>query len=296
MGRLENGTVTDLAAVSDFVLVASHGGFGPAARARGRAKATLSRHVRDLEEALGLRLIDRGGKRFHLTEAGQILQTRCEAPLAEVDEAVRALTHDLGAPRGKLRVSCSLMYGHQAMGRIAAEFARRYPQVQLEITVEDRQVDLVEEGYDVVLRLNPKPDSQLVGRKLMQDELLIVAPAGLALPDDPAIPVQAVTGLVAPDLVTRTVMQGNVERQILMQSALRLPSPLMIWDAVLAGAGAAILPRRLVAGALADGRLQDWGRLPEGRVELWALHASRRLTSRKVAVFIDMMVELAPQT
>ena len=277
----------DSAALSDFNLVALYGGFGLAARASGRPKATLSRHVRALEDSLGQRLIERDGTAFRLTDEGRTLCGRTEGPLAELAEAVAALTHSSGPPRGKLLVSCPVMFGHLYMGRIAASFVRRYPDVQLEVSVEDRQIDLIEEGYDVALRINPKPDSQLVGRPLFRDELLIVAPAGLARPDDPMMPVPAVTGLSAPALQSRTVVEGNDERRIILKSILRLPTPLMVRDAVLAGPWVGILPRHLVAGSLAQGRMQDWGRLPDGRVEFWALHASRRLTSRKVSAFIE---------
>lgn len=277
----------DSSALADFNLVATHGGFGLAARASGRPKATLSRHVRALEESLGLRLIERDGTAFRLTDDGRTLHARTEGPLAEVAEALQALTHSSGPPRGKLRVSCPLMFGQLKMGRIAASFALRYPEVLLEVTVEDRHVDLIEEGYDVALRINPKPDSQLVGRPILRDELSVVAPAGLTRPEDPATPVPAVTGLTAPDLQSRTVVERNGDRLITLKTVLRLPSPMMVFDAVLAGAGVGILPRGLVAGSLASGQLQDWGRLPDGQVEFWALHASRRLTSRKVAAFID---------
>jgi DNA-binding transcriptional LysR family regulator len=284
----------NLAALTDFTLVASHGGFGAAARATGRPKATLSRHVRALEDSLGLRLTDRDSRAFRLTEEGQLLQARSEGLLAELAEVTASLTHDRGPPRGRLRISTPLMFGHLFMGRIAAGFVMRYPEVQLEVTVEDRLVDLIEEGYDMVIRVNPRPDSQLVGRCFHRDELLLVAPAGLQRPSDGETPVPLVTGSSAPDLQKRSVIDGNTERQVTLKTVLRLPSPLMLRDAVLAGAGVSILPRMLVAGALKDGSLQDWGRLPDAKVEIWALHASRRLTSARVATFLDFLMETAP--
>lgn len=284
----------DLASLTDFNLVASHGGFGAAARATGRPKATLSRHVRALEENLGLRLIDRDSRAFRLTEDGQLLQARSEGLLAELAEVTASLIHDQGLPRGKLRVSSPLMFGHLFMGRIAAGFALRYPEVQLEVTVEDRPVDLIDEAYDVVIRVNPRPDSQLVGRCFHRDELLLVAPAGLQRPPDSETSVPTVTGSSAPDLQGRSVIDGNTERRVTLKTVLRLPSPLMLRDAVLAGAGVAILPRMLVAAALKDGSLQDWGRLPDAQVEVWALHASRRLTSARVAAFLDFLTEAVP--
>ena len=284
----------DVNALADFNLVVRHGGFGAAARASGRPKATLSRHIRALEDSLGLRLIDRDSHAFRLTDEGVLLRSRTEGPLAELTEGVAALTHDRGPPCGKLRVSSPLMFGHLAMGAIAAGFVRRFPQIQLDVTVEDRHVDLIDEGYDVVIRINPRKDSQLVGRCFHRDELLLVAPVDLARPSDSETPVPTVTGSSALDLQKRSVIDGNVERRITLKTVLRLPSPLMVRDAVLAGAGLGILPRMLVSGSLEQGILQDWGRLPDGQIELWALHASRRLTSARIAAFLDFLAEEMP--
>jgi DNA-binding transcriptional LysR family regulator len=222
------------------------------------------------------------------------LHVRTVGLLAEVNEIATALTHERGAPRGVLRVSCPLVFGHIAMSRIAAGFAQRFPDVHLEVTTEDRQVDLIEEGYDVVIRVNPGEDSQLVGRCLHRDTLFVAAPAGLVRPDDPETPIPTVTGSSALDLKRRTVVDGGVERTMTFKSVLRLPSLLMLRDAVLAGAGAGILPHMLVADALASGELQDWGTLPAPKVEVWALHASRRLTSGKVSAFLDFLTEATP--
>lgn len=284
----------DVNALVDFNLVVSHGGFGAAARASGRPKATLSRHIRVLEESLGLRLIDRDSRAFRLTDEGTLLCARTEGPLAELAEAAAALTHDRGPPRGKLRVSSPLMFGHLAMGSIAAGFALRFPDIQLEVTVEDRHVDLIDEGYDVVIRINPRPDSQLVGRCFHRDDLLLVAPADLARPSDAETTVPLVAGSSAPGLQKRGLIDGNSERHITLKTVLRLPSPLMVRDAVLAGAGVGILPRMLVERSLELGLVQDWGCLVDGQIELWALHASRRLTSARIAAFLDFLAKEMP--
>jgi len=86
--------------------------------------------------------------------------------------------------RGRLRISVALLFGHVAMGRIAARFTEASPEVRLEIIAEDRYVDLVEEGYDIAIRVNPDPDDQLVGRRFLHDQLLLVAPASLPRPLD----------------------------------------------------------------------------------------------------------------
>ena len=222
------------------------------------------------------------------------MHVRTVGLLAEVNEIATALTHERGAPRGVLRVSCPLVVGHIAMGRIAAGYARRFADVHLEVTTEDRQVDLIEEGYDVVIRVNPAEDSKLVGRCIHRDTLFVAAPVGFVRPDDPETPIPTVTGSSALDLKRRTVVDGGVERTMTFKSVLRLPSLLMLRDAVLAGAGAGILPHMLVADALASGELQDWGTLPAPKIEVWALHAGRRLTSGKVSAFLDFLTEATP--
>jgi DNA-binding transcriptional LysR family regulator len=160
----------DLAALTDFNLVATHGGFGRASRATGRPKTTMSRHVADLETQLGVRLIERTGRAFKLTEDGRALHARTEGLLLEISEVGRAVAEGNSSPRGTLRVSSTVTFGYAWMGRLSAEFVRHYPDIQLEVTLDDRLVDLIEEGYDAVIRVNPRPDSDLVGRCFHRDQ------------------------------------------------------------------------------------------------------------------------------
>jgi DNA-binding transcriptional LysR family regulator len=87
-----------------------------------------------------------------------------------------------GTPRGQLRISAPLLFSQTAMGKLAAAFAKKYPEVRLEVTTDDRTVDLVEEGYDLVIRVNPDPDESLVGRIFLRDRLVVVASPNLARP------------------------------------------------------------------------------------------------------------------
>ena len=165
----------DLQTLADFNLVAAHGGFGRASRASGRAKATLSRRVAELEQSLGVRLIERGSQSLRLTEEGMALHERTHGPLSEIAEASEAVVLGASTPRGRLRVSAPVVIAHVALGRIGARFAHAYPEVQLEIVADDRQVDPVEDGFDLVIRVDPAPDDRLVGRRFLYDERLIVA-------------------------------------------------------------------------------------------------------------------------
>ncbi|MBX5155715.1 MULTISPECIES: LysR substrate-binding domain-containing protein [unclassified Rhizobium] len=278
----------DLLALADFVTVARHGGFGRAARAAGRPKATLSRRVAELEASLGLRLFERGARMLKLTEEGRALHERAGALLTELDETAAAIAFGGNSPRGRLRISAPLLFSQTAMGKLAAGFALRYPEVRLEITTEDRAVDMVEEGYDVVIRVNPDPDESLVGRVFLRDGLVIVA--------SPSVPHPA-KGAVVPVVVRGSLDQGGSwtmmtptgQSKIVVDPVLCLSSLTMVRDAVRMGIGAARLPVSLVSRDLAAGTLVRWGDVDGPETRLWALYPSRRLLSARVSAFLDYL-------
>ncbi|MGF6306357.1 DNA-binding transcriptional LysR family regulator [Bradyrhizobium sp. i1.8.4] len=288
----------DLQALTDFNLVAAHGGFGRASRASGRAKATLSRRVAELEQSLGVRLIERGSQSLRLTDEGRALHERTSGPLSDIAEAGEAVVLGASTPRGRLRVSAPVLLAHVAFGRIGARFARAFPEVQLEIVAEDRVVDPVEDGYDLVIRINPSPDERLVGRRFLRDELLVVAHPDLPQPMTAArgagdITVDAVVmSPTAPDTIWR--IRKHDEIALRPRPVLRLSSMQMIRDAVLAGAGAALLPKLLVDDDIAAGRLACWGTDARPAVEIWALQSSRRLVGAKVRAFLDVVEQAFP--
>ena len=171
----------DLQGLRDFNLVATHGGFGRAARATRRPKATLSRKVSELEASLNVRLIERGSRLLRLTDEGVALHEATRGPLQDIAEAELAVGSSASVPRGRLRVSAPIVLSHVALAAISAEFARAYREVELEIVAEDRKADPVEDGFDIVIRVNPAPDERLVGRRILEDELLLVGAPGTAL-------------------------------------------------------------------------------------------------------------------
>lgn len=290
----------DLQALSDFDLVAVHGGFGRAARVSRRSKATLSRRVAELEQNLGVRLIERGSHSLRLTDEGQTLHERTRALLSEIVEAGEAVVLGASTPRGRLRVSAPVVFAHVALPRIGARFALACPQVQLEIVAEDRKVDPVEDGYDLVIRIDPSPDERLVGRRFLNDERLIVAPSGMPRPsptaDGEGSAVKAVL-LSATPLGTVWRMNSGTQAGIVLRPdpILRLSSLLMVRDAVLAGAGAALLPKLLVAEDIQAGRLAKWGTHAGPPVEIWALQSSRRLIGAKVRAFLEVVERAFPE-
>ncbi len=282
----------DLLALADFNLVARHGGFGRAARAADRPKATLSRRVADLEAALGVRLFERGSHALKLTQEGRALFERTDRLLAELGEAASVIASGGDIPRGRLRISAPLLFSQMALGTLSAEFALRYPEVRLEITTEDRAVDMVEEGYDLVIRVNPDPDERLIGRVLLRDRLVAVARAGVPAPGDGA-PVPAVVRASGhPSGWDLSTAAG--ERRVAIDPVLRLASLIMIRDAVRTGIGAGLLPLSLVAGDLKAGTLVSWGEGKGPPIEIWALYPSRRLLSSRVSAFLEFLKAAFP--
>ena len=282
----------DLLALADFTVVARHGGFGKAARATGRPKATLSRRVAELEASLGLRLFERGARALKLTEEGRALFERAGQLLAELEETAAAIASGGERPRGRLRISAPLLFSQIAMGKIAASFALKYPEVRLEVTTEDRAVDLIEEGFDLVIRVNPKPDESLVGRAFLRDRLVVVAPPGLSGPAEG----QAVPAVVrsASERLAWEVKTPTGGSTIRIEPVLALSSLIMIRDAVRAGVGACRLPVSLVSHDLADGTLVHWGDVDGPEIALWTLYPSRRLLSTRVSAFLDHLKQAFP--
>ena len=282
----------DLLALPDFTLVARHEGFGRASRISGRPKATLSRRVAELEAALDVRLFERGGRALKLTEEGRTLYARTSRLLLDLEEATAAVASGGETPRGRLRISAPLLISQTAMGRIAADFALAYPEVRLEVTTEDRAVDMIEEGFDLVIRVNPAPDESLVGRAFLRDRLVVVAPPGLERPQgDDRVPA-----------VVRSVADGSVwmlkspegPASMKVEPHLTLSSLIMVRDAVRAGVGAGRLPISLVSHDIANGTLALWGDVDAPDIALWALYPSRRLLSARVSAFLDLLKRAFP--
>jgi DNA-binding transcriptional LysR family regulator len=283
----------DLLALADFNLVARHEGFGRAARASGRPKATLSRRVGDLEASLDLRLFERGGRLLKLTEEGRALFERTAALLTDLEETTTAIASGGRRPRGRLRISVPLLFSQTAMGKLAAGFALRHPDVRLEVTTEDRAVDMIEEAYDLVIRVNPKADESLVGRVFLRDRLVVVAGAQVKRPTG-ASPIDAVVrGATAAD-ETWSIVTPNGRSDIVVRPVLSLSSMIMVRDAVRTGVGVARLPISLVGHDLADGTLVHWGDVDGSEIALWTLYPTRRLLSARVSAFLDFLKEAFP--
>jgi len=161
--------------VATLVAAAEHGGFSAAARILGVTPSAVSKTISRLESRLGVRLLNRTTRRLTPTPEGETLIARGRHALAELDEAEMEVTRARGAPRGLLRLHTLVGFGLHSLPPVLPEFLRRYPEVQVELSVSDRLVDLVEEGGDLAVRSGPLADSSLVARRICETERMICA-------------------------------------------------------------------------------------------------------------------------
>src|SRR5512132_448183 len=156
----------NLADIAVFVRVVERGSFTLAADDLALSRAAVSKYVTRLEERLGARLLHRTTRRLSLTEAGAALFEASRGALERIDEAESAVAEFQAKPRGRLKVSAPMSFGILHLARLLPEFARTHPAIALDVRLDDRFVNLVEEGIDVAVRIGVLRDSTLVARKL----------------------------------------------------------------------------------------------------------------------------------
>ena len=285
------------AAMRVFRCVAESGSFTAAAERLDTTHSSISRQLRQLETHLGARLLDRNSRGQTPTEAGRAYLSACVDILARVEAAEHTLGSD--QPQGELRVSVPLVIGTLELGEWLPGFLARYPQIQLNLSCDDRQVDLIGEGFDMALRIAGElPDSTLVARELAQTELVLVAaPAYVlrhGLPQQPADLAEHVfLGLAGAKGGARQLLfvrQTGEATQVVPNARFRTDAITALHAAVLAGQGVAAFTRLTVLGDLAAGRLVQV--LPAhhaGQRRYWAVYPHARQLAPKVRALTDYL-------
>jgi DNA-binding transcriptional LysR family regulator len=282
-----------------FVKVVELKSFSEAARATGSTKSTVSKQVRRLEEALGAKLLNRTTRHLGLTEAGELAYQH-GARIVEESSALRSSVDGLQAsPRGHLRVSTSVAFGNLHLSRLIAQFLDAYPNISVSLTLSDRYVDLVDEGFDVAVRLTSKPIDTMVARRLATiDYVVCAAPAYLrthppiVVPDDLGRHNCMING-TSRDAVWRFVREGT-QSEVRVTGRYTVNSSESLRAAVLEGAGIALLPTFAIADDLRLGRLETV--LPTFSIEgtfgnsVYAVFLPNRFVAPKMRVFIDFLM------
>lgn len=282
--------------IESFVAVVETRGFSQAGRRLALPKSTISHRVGQLEERLRVRLLQRTSRSVRPTDEGLAYYQHCVRILAEIAEAEQALGRDRATPTGTLRLSVPIEFGMQILSGVLSEFIKAHPTVRMKVELTSRNVDLIEDGVDLAVRIGALADSSLVSRRILSiPRSLYASPAYLAARGRPKTPgelnghsclrfetafYQGAWGLIGP--------QGRVSFE--PSGALDANNLTVLRDAAIAGLGIALLPRYQCREAEHDGRLErlmtDW---PPEPADVFILYPSKRHLSVKVQAFLSFL-------
>ncbi len=281
-----------------FAAVVDAGSFVGASDALDMSKPAVSRHVADLETRLGVRLLHRTTRKLSLTEEGEVFYARCTELLGNIEEAEAEITSRSGQATGQLKVSAPVSFGLLHLAPLWAEFMAHHPKVVLDVTLSDRMVDLVEEGFDVAVRIARLPSSSLISRKLSSTRMILCAsPTYLKVNGTPAHPSElAGHTVVAYSLLSMGEVwefdgpQGHIAVKV--EPRMRTNSGDTCRAVALRHQGLIIQPSFLVGEDLRSGALVEV--MPEQRsieMGIYAMYPTRKHVLPKVRLLIDYLVE-----
>ena len=282
-----------------FIEVVDAEGFSAAARKLGRSKALMSKYVRELEDELGILLLNRTTRQFSLTEAGQLYYHSANDILKRVADMQDSVREAGAGLRGRLRVSAPRSLTDIEIGLPIVEFAAEYPELTLDVNLDDRMVDLVEDGYDVAIRIARLADSALIARKLADFRTLVVAAPSFiqkhGMPqhprDLPDFPTVADTNWRGRSNWIFLDDDGR-EMTVTVDPAIEVNSPEVAKRAAIAGLGLTVVPEFSVTDEVDTGKLVSImeNRIPSGG-GVYAVYPHRRHVPTKVRVFVDFMAK-----
>ncbi|MBL9037659.1 MAG: LysR family transcriptional regulator [Archangium sp.] len=278
---------------SDMMLFASvvrEGGFSNAARRLGLSKQRVSLRIGRLEAALGVRLLERTTRKVRPTDAGARYVARCSAIAAEVKAANVEVRRQQLEPTGVLRISAPFLYGRRVLGPVVADFLKRWPQVRVELVLSNVRVDLVEEGFDLALRIGPLEDSSLVAQKVSEVRVLTVASP--ALLRRLGVPTRS-TLAQFPTIGLRPDEAWPIDRrQVRVSPTLVVNDLELACEAAIRGVGLARLPEMVCGEAVARRRLTPVLNLSsDERRPVFAVMPSRRFVPLSVRRFLEALGE-----
>lgn len=289
-------SLTDIAV---FVQVVDSGSFTAAADRLGISKSVVSKYVTRLEDRLDARLLNRTTRRLSLTEVGRAFYERSHLGLREIEEAEAEVSRLQGAPRGSLRINCPMSFGILHIAPALPEFLSRYPDLSVDMSLDDRRVNLVDEGFDLAIRIGELPDSSLVARRLGPCRHVVCGAPGYfkrhGLPRTPEDlrDHNAITFKYqdSPREWHFVKPQGGVIR-VPVSGSIQMNNSLGLREALVNEAGVTLTPTFVVGDDIKTGRLQavlsDYKLL---EVSIYAVYPQRRHLSPKVRAFVEFMVE-----
>ena len=291
-------TVDKLASLRAFVKVVELGSFSEAGRQLRLSRSAISKYVGELEQSLGVQLLNRTTRHASPNENGQVYFERALSILSDIDAADQAVAHLQSTPRGLLRVNAPMSFGTLQLGSAVADFMARYPELQIQLVLSDDLVDPVQDGFDVTLRIAELADSSLIARKITPiDRLICASPAYL---DRHGVPLHPSELRHHASLTYGFLLTGNQwkltgpdgDHWIQPAWSLCVNNAEVLRDAAIKGRGVALLPAFIADAALRNDSLRsilDAYKAPP--LTLYAIYPPTRHLSVKVRVLIDFLVE-----
>ena len=285
------------ASMKMYVAVVDGGSFAAAADKLDISRAMASKQIQKLEEHLGTRLLNRTTRRLSLTETGREFYERSIQIIGDVGEAVQIAGQMTRRPQGVLRVTIPLSYGQHRLATVIGDYTQAYPQVQLDIKLSDRKVDLIEDGLDLAIRIGAMPQSDLIARKIGGVRSIVCAtPAYLARHGTPQTPEDLVKHSCLGYTLTGTGADWRLEGLdgsvlVPISGPIRADNGDIIRLAALSDAGIVFQPHFIVDDDIEAGRLVRV--LPEwqsAELGVYAVYPSRKHLSAKVRTFVDFLV------
>lgn len=300
----DGGALHDLNDLKFFAAVVEQGGFSAAGRALGIPKSRLSKRIAQLEERLGVRLLQRTTRRFAVTDVGERFYARCRAVLEEARAAQEVVDELSAEPRGVVRLSCPVSLAQTVVARLLPDFLLAHPQVQVRLVASNRRVDVIGEGFDLAIRVRSRldTDQELIIRSFGQARVLLVAsPAFLAAsgrPAEPAalaeLPLLSMLEQEGAQVVELTDARGE-HATVEMRARVVCGEFAVLEQAARRGAGVAMLPELACRDALASGALEivlpEWS-MPQGTMHL--VYPSRRGQLPAVRALVEFLAERLP--
>jgi DNA-binding transcriptional LysR family regulator len=282
-----------------FKRVVDAGSFAAAARHLGMSPEMAGNHVKALEAHLGVRLLNRTTRRMHPTEAGAAYFARCAQILSELEGAEAEASAQQGAPSGVLRIAGPMTFGELHLGSAISAYMDRYPAVKVDVFLSDRHVNLIDEGFDLAIRIGEPPDSSLIARRLAEARLVLCAsPAYVERSGSPQKPADlsrhaclVYADLKSPRIWRFTDPNGHSET-VQIDGPFSSNNPQLLLSLALAGHGLILWPSFAVWAEIRTGRLVPF--LTEWRTReltICALYPHRPLLSPKVRSFVDFLAE-----
>ncbi|MGB1156541.1 MAG: LysR family transcriptional regulator [Alphaproteobacteria bacterium] len=290
-----------LTSMKVFHAAVTSGSFSEAGRQLGMAPSSVSRQISALEDHLGVQLLNRSTRQLHLTEAGETYHDRVINILQSVEDAAVAVTELESSPRGLLRINMPVTFGRRHVAPFFPEFMQLYPEVEIEATMTDNLVNIIEEGADLVIRIGELQDSSLIARKLAPNNRVIAAsPEYLDRFGEPMVPSDLADHVAltyrrqaGPDIFHFDGPRG-VEH-VRMRSILHVNNGEAILPAARAGQGLVLLPTYVVGRDIQTGRLRpvmtDLVASPTALdTSIYAMYPPNRHLSPKVRAFVDFLL------